>query len=154
MVRGRWLVEGAGSADRSIEIYRLMGRRGLFRQDLGDHPPEIREFLESYWHRPRRGGEFHRISIGAPSSAEVRENARWFGSLLVLTAVIMPVAYWKWAGDRVTVFGYAVLFLFSASFAAFGVVLLRSSRVAGPGTSKREPKARRESDQGREQDLP
>jgi len=123
-----------------------MGRGRLFKRDLGEHPPEIQEFLESWHHYPRRGGSsgFHRISIGAPSSAEVRENARWFGRLLLLTAVIMPVAYWKWAGDRLTVSGYAVLFLFSTGFAAFGVVLLRSSRVAG--TSKREPKARRESD--------
>jgi hypothetical protein len=123
-----------------------MGRRGLFRQDLGDHPPEIREFLENYWHRPRRGGEFRRIWIGAPSSAEVRENARWFGKFLWLTAFVIPLVYWKWAGDRVTVFGYAVLFLFSACFAAFGVVLLRSSRVPGPRAATHEPKARQKSD--------
>ena len=132
-----------------------MGRRGLFRQDIGDHPPEIQEFLEDYWHRPRRGAEFRRIAIGAPSSREVRENARWSGRFLLLTAVVMPVAYWKWAGDRVTISGYAVLFLFSACFAAFGVVLLRSSsRVPGPRAAKREPEAGRKSDKSRREDLP
>jgi hypothetical protein len=121
-----------------------MGRRRLFRRDLGEHPPEIQEFLESWHHYPRRGaGEFRRISIGAPSSAEVRENARWFGRLLLVVAVLLPVAYWKLAGDRLTTFGYVSLFFFSAGFAAFGVVLLRSSG------GKRQPELRRESNKRR-----
>ena len=108
-----------------------MGRRRLFKRDLGEHPPEIQEFLESYHHYPRRGGEYRRVSIAAPSSAEVRENARLFGTFLLLGSVLMPVVYWRYAGDRWTIFGYAVISVFSAGFAAFGVVLL------GSGSPKR-----------------
>ena len=132
-----------------------MGRRRLFRQDLGDHPPEIQEFLERYWHAPRtRVGEFRRISIGAPSSAEVRQNAQAFGSLLLVIAVVVPLAYWKWAGDRVTTFGWITLLAVSAGLAAFGLVLLHSSRKPGPRASKHQPKSHRETDRGGEQDLP
>lgn len=124
-----------------------MGRRGLFRQDLGEHPPEIQEFLENYWHRPRtHGGEFHRISIGAPSSAEVRENARAYGRLLLLAAVVIPAAYWKWTDERFTIFGWITLFAVSAGLAAFGMVLLRSSRLPDPAAPTRKPKSRRKSD--------
>ena len=119
-----------------------MGRRRLFRQDLGEHPPEIQEFL-TIWHqypgeRDNRG--VRRTSIGAPSSAEVRENARWFGRFLLLVSVLIPVAYWWYAGDRWTIFGYVSLFVFSAGFAAFGVALLRS------GSSKRDQTVRSDRD--------
>lgn len=132
-----------------------MGRRRLFRQDIGDHPPEIQEFLEHYWHGPRtRGGGFHRISIGAPSSAEVRQNAQVFGCLLLVTAVVVPLAYWKWAGDRVTTFGWITLLAVSAGLAASGLVLLRSSRNPGPRAPKHQPESHRETDEGGKQDLP
>jgi len=124
-----------------------MSRRGLFRQDLGEHPPEIQEFLENYWHRPRtRGGEFRRITIGAPSSAEVRENARAYGSLLLLAAVVIPPAYWKWTAGRLTISGWVTLLVISAGLAAFGIVLLRSSRLRDPAAPTRKPKSRRKSD--------
>jgi hypothetical protein len=118
-----------------------MGRRRLFRRDLGEHPPEIQEFLESWHHYPRRGaGEFRRISIGAPSSAEVRENARWFGTFLLITATATPVASWKLGGDSGQIVAATIL---SLGLAAFGVVLLRSSG------GKRQPELRRESHQRR-----
>ena len=133
-----------------------MGRRRLFRRDIGEHPPELQEFLET-WHQfpaERGSGEFRRSSIGAPSSAEVRENARWFGSLLLLTAGVLPVAYWKWADGQITISGWVTLLAFSAGFAAFGVVLLRSSHVPGARAAKRPPESRSKPNQGSEQDLP
>ena len=111
-----------------------MGPRRLFKRDFGEHPPEIQEFLESYHHYPRRGGEYRRISIGAPSSAEVRENARWFGRFLLLTAIVLPAAYWKWTDEQLTIVGWMVVLSFSLGFAAFGVVLLRSGRTEGNQT--------------------
>jgi len=122
-----------------------MGRRRSFRQDIGDHPPEIHEFLDRYWH-PRGDGRFHRISIGAPSSAEVRENARWFGKFLWLTAVVVPLAYWKWASHRMTLFGWVILAAVSAGLVVFGVVLRRSSRLPDPAATEGQPKPNRKSD--------
>ncbi len=130
-----------------------MGRRGFFRQDIGEHPPEIHEFLDRYWH-PRGDGRFRRISIGALSRTEVRENARWFAKFLWLTAVVIPLAYWKWAGDRLTIFGWTTLFAVSAGLAIFGVVLLRSSGLPDPSAPKGQPKPHRKSNKGSGKNLP
>jgi hypothetical protein len=108
-----------------------MGRRRLFSQNLGEHPPEIQSFLK-IWHRYPgvRGTRGSRGTlIGATSGTEVRENARWFGRFLLITAVITPIASWKLGGDAGQIVGAFVL---SVCLAAFGVVLLRSSRPPGP----------------------
>jgi hypothetical protein len=51
------------------------------------------------------------------------------GRFLLITAAIMPIASWKLGGDSGEIVGASVL---SLSLAAFGVVLLRSSRPLGP----------------------
>jgi hypothetical protein len=109
-----------------------MGRRkrGLFHTDLGDHPPEIQEFLEEWHHRDHRHWMSHGISsaFGRPSSEEVRQNARWFGNYLLLVAVVVPGGIWWWAGGRLSTVARAGWIVFAVCFAVLGVALLRSAR--------------------------
>jgi hypothetical protein len=75
-------------------------KRGPFGKDLGDHPPEIAEFLADL-HGTSRGNV--KWSLGPKLSAEeVEANARWFGKLLLVVAFACPILVWWLVAGEVT----------------------------------------------------